>query len=453
MAVESARRRIVILGAGGRDFHNFNVAYRDDPAVEVVAFGATQIPGIADRRYPPSLAGERYPEGIPILGQEGLPDFCAREGVDEVVFAYSDIPHSEVMHVASRFLASGTDFTLLGPGSTMLRSKKTVIAVTAVRTGCGKSSVSRYVAAGVAEHGLRLGVLRHPMPYGDLVRQAVQRFATAEDLDAADCTIEEREEYQPYIDAGMVVFAGVDYERILEQAEAEADVILWDGGNNDFPFVAPDLHIVLADALRPGHETAYHPGETVLGMADHVLIMKVAGASPDAVQSIEAAVRERNADAGILHGDLEVTLDRPEEVRGKSVLVIEDGPTITHGGMATGAGHVGAAAAGAREIVDPRPYAVGDIAEAYSSYPHIGPVLPALGYYPEQLSALAETIAKVPAEVVVTATPAALDHLIETDKSLVRAQYAFVERDRPGLAGVLAAFCDGLQEAEERGGR
>lgn len=444
MASGTARRKIVILGAGGRDFHNFNLVYRDDPAVEVLAFGAAQIPGIADRRYPPSLAGDLYPDGIPILDEEALPKFCADEGVNQVIFAYSDMAHSDVMHVASRFLAAGCDFAFLGPVATMLPSQKPVIAVTAVRTGCGKSPVSRYIAGLLAARGIRVGVLRHPMPYGDLARQDVQRFATAADLDSAQCTIEEREEYEPYLASGHAVFAGVDYGRILDQAEAESDVILWDGGNNDFPFVAPDLHIVLADALRPGHETAYHPGETVLGMADQVLIMKNSGAEGDAVGAIESAVRTVNPGAGILHGDLEVSLDDPGAVRGKAVLVIEDGPTITHGGRPTGAGFVGAKAAGAADIVDPRPYAAEEIRKTYERYPHIGPVLPAVGYYAEQLAALADTIARAPVDVVVAATPARLDHVMAIDKPVVRATYAFVERDTPGLAGVIGGFCDGL---------
>ncbi|MDX1484440.1 MAG: cyclic 2,3-diphosphoglycerate synthase [Alphaproteobacteria bacterium] len=447
---DGSRRRVVILGAGGRDFHNFNTVYRDDPGVEVLAFGAAQIPGIADRRYPPSLAGPLYPDGIPILDQAGLPAFCREQGVEEVVFAYSDVSHEEVMHTASAFLAVGCDFAMLGPGATMLRSARPVIAVTAVRTGCGKSPVSRHITGLLASRGVAVGVLRHPMPYGDLARQEVQRFATVGDLDAAQCTVEEREEYQPYVTAGQVVFAGVDYQRILAAAEAECDVILWDGGNNDFPFLRPDLLIVLADALRPGHETAYHPGETLLRMADHVLIMKVADAAEDDVRAIESTAAAANPGAGVIHGDLEVSLDRPDAVEGKRVLVIEDGPTITHGGRPTGAGYAGARAAGAEEIVDPRPHAVSEIAETYAHFPHIGPVLPALGYYPEQLAALAETIARVPADVVVAATPANLENLLEIDKPLVRASYAYVERDTPGLAGIVTAFCDRLDEG--RGG-
>lgn len=444
-------RRIVILGAGGRDFHNFNTVYRDDPGVEVLAFGATQIPGIGGRRYPPSLAGQRYPDGIPILEEADLMDFCRKEGVDAVVFAYSDVSHLDVMHTASRFLAAGSDFILLGPNATMLASRRPVVAVTAVRTGCGKSPVSRYVAGLLRERGLKVGVLRHPMPYGDLARQDVQRFATAADLDAADCTVEEREEYQPYVAEGNVIFAGVDYGRILAAAEAEADVILWDGGNNDFPFIRPDLHIVLADALRPGHETAYHPGETLLGMADHVLIMKVGGAPEGDIAAIETAVRNANPRAGILRGDLRVTLDDPKAVEGKRVLVVEDGPTITHGSRPTGAGYVGAEAAGAAEIVDPRPFAGEALEKTYNQYPHIGPVLPAVGYNREQLAALEEVIARATVDAVVLATPASLENLIDINQPVVRADYAYEEVSEPGLAAVVARFANDVASGSGAG--
>ncbi|MFM2129745.1 MAG: hypothetical protein RL477_1291 [Pseudomonadota bacterium] len=437
----AVRRRIVILGAGGRDFHDFNVLYRDDPSVEVLAFGATQIPGIAGRRYPPALAGRLYPDGIPIMEEDALPAFCRAHGVAEAVFAYSDVTHESVMHLASRFLAAGCTFTLPGPDATMIEAGRPVIAVTAVRTGCGKSPVSRHILARLQAKGLRVAVLRHPMPYGDLARQDVQRFATYADLDAARCTIEEREEYEPYIAAGAAIYAGVDYARILAAAEASADVVLWDGGNNDFPFVRPDLHIALADALRPGDEMRYHPGETVLRMADHVLIMKVAGARADAVAAIERTVRAANPAASILHGDLAVTLADAAAVTGRRVLVIEDGPTVTHGGMAFGAGLVAARAAGAAEIVDPRPFAAGEIAATYAAYPHIGPVLPAVGYFPAQLDGLAATIAAAPADVVVIATPVRLEKLIAIDKPVVHAAYAFAGRESPGLDGLIDGFC------------
>ncbi len=438
----STRRRVVILGAGGRDFHNFNLVYRDDPDAEVVAFGAAQIPGIAGRVYPPALAGPLYPDGIPILDQADLPALCREREVAEVVFAYSDVPHETVMHIASRFLAAGCDFSLLGPRATMLAADRPVIAVTAVRTGCGKSPVSRYVAGLLRARGLRVGVLRHPMPYGDLAREAVQRFATMADIAAADCTIEEREEYEPYVAANAVIYAGVDYARILAAASAELDVILWDGGNNDFPFVRPDLHIVLADALRPGDETRYHPGECVLAMADHVLINKVGGAPAEAVAAVEHAARAINPRAGILHGDLVVALGDAAAVKGRRVLVIEDGPTVTHGGMSYGAGLVAARAAGAAEIVDPRRYAVAEIAATFARYPHIGPVLPAVGYYPAQLAALEATIAACPVDVVVVATPIRLEALIRIAQPVVHATYTFAERDVPGIAGIVTRFCE-----------
>jgi predicted GTPase len=437
----SPRRRIVILGAGGRDFHNFNTVYRNDPAVEVVAFGATQIPGIAGRTYPATLAGPLYPDGVPILEEDALPAYCRENGVAEAVFAYSDVTNETVMHLASRFLAAGCDFSLLGPDTTMIRSSKPVIAVTAVRTGCGKSPVSRRIAARLAALGLRAAVLRHPMPYGDLARQDVQRFATFADLDAADCTIEEREEYEPYVAANAVIYAGVDYARILARAEAEADIVLWDGGNNDFPFIRPDLHIALTDALRPGDETRYHPGETVLRMADIVLISKVSGATAGAVEGIERAIRAANPGAGVLHGDLEVTLSDAAAVRGRRVLVVEDGPTITHGGMAYGAGYVAAKGAGAAEIIDPRPYAAPEIAKTYARYDHIGPVLPAVGYYAAQIEGLTATIAAAKPDVVVVATPIRLERLIAIDRPVVHATYAYADRGRPRLDDIIDRFC------------
>jgi predicted GTPase len=439
--IEAERRRVVILGAGGRDFHNFNTVYRAALSIEVMAFGATQIPGIAGRRYPPSLAGSLYPDGIPIINEDDLPAFCSAHDVHEVVFAYSDVANEMVMHTASKFLAAGCDFTFLGPAATMIAAEKPVIGITAVRTGCGKSPVSRYVAGLLRERGLRVGVLRHPMPYGDLARQAVQRFASFDDLTAAECTIEEREEYEPYIAANAVIYAGVDYAEILAAASAEADIILWDGGNNDFPFIHPDLHIVLADALRPGDETRYHPGETVLRMADHVLINKVEGAAPNAVDSIEQAIVVANPRAGILHGNLEVTLDDPAALKGRRVLVVEDGPTITHGGMAYGAGFVAAKRAGAEEIIDPRSWAAPEIAKTFAHYPHIGAVLPAVGYYPTQLAGLAETIAACRADIVVVATPIRLEALIDIASPVVHASYVFSECERPGLAGVISNFC------------
>jgi predicted GTPase len=432
--------RIVIMGAAGRDFHDFNVVYRDDPGVEVVAFTAAQIPGIAGRRYPRALAGARYAGGIPIVEESELEDLCRRERVDQVVFAYSDVDHATVMHWASVVLGTGADFVLLGPERTMLRATVPVIATSAVRTGCGKSQVTRWLSRLLKERGLRVAVIRHPMPYGNLERQAVQRFSATSDLDAAQCTVEEREEYEPHIAIGNVVFAGVDYAPIVARAGSEADVILWDGGNNDFPFVIPDLHIVLVDPLRPGDETTYHPGEAVLRMADIVVVAKVNSAADADVQRVTENARRINPRARIVRGASPVTLEPQAAVRGKRVLVVEDGPTITHGGMPYGAGFVAATLAQASEIVDPRPYARGAIATMYAQYPHIRAVLPALGYSAKQLAALRATIEAVPAEVVVAATPCDLGALIAIDKPVVRVQYEFAEVGEPGLGSLVEGF-------------
>ena len=434
------RTRIVIMGAAGRDFHNFNVVYRDDPAFEVVAFTAAQIPGIADRRYPAALAGALYPEGIAILPETELEALIRTREVEQIVFAYSDLAHADVMHLASRALAAGADFTLLGPHRTMISAGVPVIAVSAVRTGCGKSPVSRWISRNLRARGLRVAVVRHPMPYGDLARQGVQRFETRADLARAACTVEEREEYEPHLAAGNIVYAGVDYVSVIEQAGQESDLILWDGGNNDFPFVLPDLHIVLADPLRPGHETAYHPGETVLRMADVVLLAKADSAAPDALLQVSDNARRLNPRALILRGSMPARLDDAAAVRGWRVLVVEDGPTITHGGMPHGAGYVAAMQAGAAAIVDPRACAAPAIAAVYAQYPHIGPVLPATGYTPAQLEALRLTINSAPADVVVTATPIDLAALIAIDKPVVRARYEFVDSDTPGLRAELDRF-------------
>ena len=434
------RRRVVILGAAGRDFHDFNVVYRDDPAVEVVAFTATQIPGIAGRRYPPALAGPQYPAGIPIEEEAALEELCRREGVTEVVFAYSDVPHGHVMRLASRALAVGADFVLPGPARTMLPAHVPVIAVSAVRTGCGKSAVARWLGRRLRAHGLRAAVLRHPMPYGDLERQRVQRFASRRDLDDAQCTLEEREEYEPHLAAGNVVFAGVDYRGILDRAEAEADAIVWDGGNNDFPLVAPDLHLVLVDALRPDQAAGYHPGEAVLRMADVVVLSKTDAARAEDVERAEAAARRGAPGATIVRGASPVRLDVPEAVRDRRVLVVEDGPTITHGGMAHGAGYVAACAAGAREIVDPRTSAPALLAAVYAAYPHIGRVLPAVGYDEAQRSALRETIDHSTADVVVSATPIDLAALLRPGKPIVRARYEYADTGEPTLAMLVDAF-------------
>jgi predicted GTPase len=440
MGKHYAPRRVVIIGAAGRDFHNFNVVCRDDPRVDVVAFTAAQIPDIAGRRYPPSLAGARYPAGIPIVSEDELEGLCRAQRVDTVVFAYSDVSHADVMHLASRVLAAGADFALLGPDRTMLDARVPVIAVSAVRTGCGKSQTARWISRRLRDRGLRAAVIRHPMPYGDLERQAVQRFADRGDLAAADCTVEEREEYEPHLAAGSVVYAGVDYARILAQAEGEADVILWDGGNNDFPFVRPGLHIVLADPLRPGHETSYHPGEAVLRMADVVVLVKCDAAASADVERVAAAVRAANPRASIVRGGSPIRLDDPDAVRGKRVLVVEDGPTMTHGGMPYGAGYRATLDAQAASVVHPQPYAAAGIAELYAEYPHLGPVLPAMGYTPAQLDALARSINATPADVVVCGTPIDLAALAPLDKPVVRARYEFADLDSPGLGAAIDHF-------------
>jgi len=440
MANKQEQTRVVIMGAAGRDFHNFNMVFREDPRSHVVAFTASQIPDIAGRRYPPSLAGAGYPDGIPIVDESRLDALCRAENVDQVVFAYSDVSHAEVMHRASLVLATGADFLLLGPQRTMLSAAVPVIAICAVRTGCGKSQTTRWLAKLLKSKGLRVAVIRHPMPYGDLEKQSVQRFAQSADLDAADCTIEEREEYEPHLAMGSIVYAGVDYAEIVARAEREADIILWDGGNNDFSFIRPDLHIVLVDPLRPGNETSHYPGEAVLRMADVVLLAKVNSAADADIQSVTENVRRINARATIVRGASPVTLDDPAAVRGRRVLVIEDGPTITHGGMPYGAGYVAATQAQAAEIVDPRAAAHVDIAPVYAQYPHIGNVLPALGYHPAQLEALRATINAVDADVVISATPCDIGALIDIDKPVVRARYEFAEAGEPGLGSLIETF-------------
>ncbi|HQP65258.1 MAG TPA: hypothetical protein PK072_01295 [Quisquiliibacterium sp.] len=426
-SLEDGVVRVLILGAAGRDFHDFNLLYRDDPSVEVVAFTAAQIPHIDDRRYPAALAGPRYPRGIPIVPEGRLEDLIRTHAVDRVVFAYSDVSDAAVMALAQRCLALGAGFELPGPARTMLRSRRPVIAVSAVRTGCGKSALSRWIGTRLRARGLRVAVMRHPMPYGDLERQRVQRFAGVGDLDAAQCTAEEREEYEPHIAAGNLVFAGVDYAQVLAAAEREADVIVWDGGNNDFPFVRPDLHVVVVDAWRPEHGRGWYPGEAVLRSADLVVVAKADTATADAVARAEAVARMVNPTAPIVSGHSPITLDDPGAVRGRRVLVIEDGPTTTHGGMAFGAGTLAARAAGAAELVDPRPYAPPALAAVLARHPHLGPVLPALGYAPEDLALLAQTIAATPADVVVVGTPIDLGRLVSGGKPLVRARYAFSE--------------------------
>lgn len=433
-----APRRIVIMGAAGRDFHNFNVAFRADAASRVVAFTAAQIPGIAGRRYPPALAGVLYPDGIAIADEAELEAICRREQVDEVVFAYSDVRHEAVMHAASRALAAGADFRILGPDATMLPSSRPVIAISATRTGCGKSQTARWLSQRLRGRGLRVAVVRHPMPYGDLGRQRVQRFASREDLDVAECTIEEREEYEPHLAAGSVVFAGVDYADILARAEQEADVIVWDGGNNDFPFYRPDLHIVLTDTLRPADAAAYHPGEATLRMADVVVLAKVNVATDEQVVEASLMARALNPRATVVRAASPVVLDSAEQVRGRRVLVVDDGPTLTHGGMAFGAGYSAAIEAGAL-VVDPLPYADEEIREALRRYPHVKAVLPALGYGPAQLAALQRSIAAAPVDFVVSGTPIDLAALVRVPQPILRARYEFADAGEPTLGAVVDA--------------
>lgn len=440
MNSNEGRQRIVIMGAAGRDFHNFNTVYRDNPNVEVVAFTAAQISGIADRRYPSSLAGLLYPEGIPIVAESELESLCKKEKIDQVVFAYSDVRHQDVMHIASKVLALGADFSLLGAEHTMLKAKVPVIAVSAVRTGCGKSQTTRWLSQLLKAKGLKVAAIRHPMPYGDLEQQAVQRFASFVDLDEADCTVEEREEYEPHLMAGNIVYAGVDYQKIVQQAEQEVDVIVWDGGNNDFPFIDPDLHIVMVDPLRVGDETAYHPGEVSLRMADVVIVGKVDVSATADVQKVIENVRRINGTATIIKAKSPITLQPSTNLRNLRVLVIEDGPTTTHGGMAYGAGYVAATHAHVGEIVDPRPFAVPEITAVYEKYPHIGNILPAMGYYPSQLKALQETINRAEVDVVVASTPCNLGTLIDVNKPIIRAVYEFAEAQSPGLQDQIEEF-------------
>jgi predicted GTPase len=425
------------MGAAGRDFHNFNVVYRDDPDREVVAFTATQIPFIDDRTYPASLAGERYPNGIPIHDESELTRLIRELRVDDVVFSYSDVSHEYVMHKGSEAMAAGANFVLLGPRDTMLEAGVPVVAVCAVRTGSGKSQTTRAIAATLKDEGKHVVAVRHPMPYGNLEAQRVQRYATVEDLERYDTTIEEREEFEPHISSGTVIYAGVDYGDVLEQAQAECDVLLWDGGNNDLPFYEPTVHIVVADPLRAGHETRYHPGETNLRMADVVVINKVDSAAPDQVESLVRTIEALNPGATIVKANSRVTVDEPDAIRGKRVIAVEDGPTLTHGDMKFGAGVVAARSHGAAEIVDPRPWAVGTIEETFRKY-DVGPVLPAMGYSDEQLEEMEKTIDAADADLVVIGTPIDLRRVIEFRKPAVRVRYDLeVLPDSPSLAEVL----------------
>ena len=420
------RTRIAILGAAGRDFHNFNTVYRNDPAFEVVAFTATQIPGIDDRRYPAVLAGPLYPNGIPIVPEESLKELIRSEKIDTCVFSYSDVSHEQVMHLASLCVGAGADFQLLSASRTMIPSKLPVIAITAVRTGAGKSQTTRFVSRILRKLGQKTVAIRHPMPYGDLARQETQRFASYPDLDAHECTIEEREEYEPHLDNGFVVYAGVDYGKILEQAEQEADVILWDGGNNDLPFYKPSLHICIADPHRAGHETKYWPGEANFRMADLIIINKCETADEVSIRAIEEAAAVLNPNARVVRAASPVVCESPELVRGKRALVIEDGPTLTHGGMTYGAGAVAARNLGAT-LVDPVPTAVGSILATYEKYPNAKAILPAMGYGPEQIAELEETIRNTDCDVVVVGTPIDLTRVLKIDKPAVRVRYDLEE--------------------------
>jgi predicted GTPase len=431
-------RKVVIMGAGGRDFHDFNVVFRENPGTEVVAFTATQIPGIAERVYPAGLAGPRYPRGIPIRPEEELAELVREHSVDEVILAYSDLRHETVMHKASIVLAAGADFRLLGPGSTMLRAARPVVAVCAVRTGCGKSQTSRKIGHTLLEAGLRVALVRHPMPYGDLEAMRVQRFATIEDIDRSHPTVEEREEYEEPVRLGMVVYAGVDYEAILRQAEQEADVVVWDGGNNDFPFYAPDLLVVVADPLRSGHELLYHPGETNLRMADIVVINKVDSAAAHDVEAVLENVQSVNPLATVIFANSPPVLEPGPDLLGRTVLVVDDGPTLTHGDMPFGAGLVAARRAGAARIADPRPCAVGSLREVFAKWPQLTNVLPAMGYSADQLHELEETINAIDCDVVVTGTPIDLGRLIDSRHPIRHVRYELEEVGSPTIADVLA---------------
>lgn len=428
---------VIIMGAAGRDFHNFNVYFRDNERYRVVCFTATQIPAIDDRLYPPQLAGTLYPEGIPIMSDENLMELVKDLEVDLVAFSYSDVSHNEVMHKASQVTAAGADFIIIGAPYTMLESSKKVVSVCAVRTGCGKSQASRYLATMLKQAGKRVVTVRHPMPYGDLTRQTVQRFASYEDFERHSCTIEEREEYEPIIDLGGVIYAGVDYEKVLRQAEAEADIIIWDGGNNDTPFFKPDVHVVVLDPHRVGHETTFHPGETNLLMADVALINKVDSADPKDVATLQETITRHSPGARIVLADSAVTVDQGERIKGKRVLVVEDGPTVTHGGMQFGAGVIAADRCGAAELVDPRPFLVGTLESTFKTYPHIGRVLPAMGYGERQIRDLEATINGSDCDLVVSATPVNLARLVNIDKEILRVHYNYRDHGEPTLGDIV----------------
>ena len=440
------RTRVVIMGAAGRDFHNFNVFFRTRPEYEVVAFTAAQVPGIEQRIYPPVLAGPHYPKGITILPEEQLSKLIKEKDVELVVLAYSDLSYDDVMHKASIIGSNGPDFMLMGPKSTMLKAKVPVVSICAVRTGAGKSTVSRAVARVIKKHGKRVIAVRHPMPYGELETEIIQRFATYEDMDKEKCTIEEREEYEPHIDEGNVVYAGVDYEKILRAAEKEADVLLWDGGNNDLPFYQPDFGIVVADPHRPGNELSYYPGETNVRMADVIVINKVDSAPPENVRLVRENVKRLNPTATIVEAASAIHVDDPSLIKDKSVLVVEDGPTVTHGQMRESVGAIAAHQYGARELVNPRPFAVGSIKRAYEKYPHIGFVLPAMGYGPKQVKELEETIAKTPCDSVVLANDIDIRRIMRVDKPAAKVRYEIREVTKPSLEELLKKFFERLKK-------
>ncbi len=431
------KQKVLIMGAAGRDFHNFNTYFRDNEDYEVVAFTATQIPDIHGRKYPGTLAGPLYPDGIPIYDESELIRLIKEKDVDQVVFAYSDISHQEVMNKGSVVMAAGPDFRLMGPDTTMLKANVPVVAVCAVRTGVGKSQTTRRVAKIMQDEGKKVVIIRHPMPYGDLAKQTCQRFATYDDLDKHDCTIEEREEYEPHIDNGFVVFAGVDYQEILKQAEKEADVILWDGGNNDLPFYRSDLFITLVDPHRPGDELAYYPGETNLRMADVVIINKIETSYPEKVEEVRVNVRKANPEATVVEAASPIFVENSKELTGKKVLVVEDGPTLTHGNMAYGAGAIAARKYGASELVDPRPYAVGSIVDTFEKYNHLSDILPAMGYGRKQMDELEETIARAEADAVLIGTPIDLRRLVKIDKPAYRVRYELQEIGEPNLKDII----------------
>lgn len=431
------KQKIIIMGAAGRDFHNFNVYFRENEAYEVVGFTATQIPNIDGRLYPGSIADDLYPNGIPIFPEDDLVPLIDEHSIDQVIFAYSDISHEYVMHLASRVIAAGADFRLMGAHNTQVKSVKPVVSICAARTGSGKSQTSRYVAETLIDQGYKVAAIRHPMPYGDLGKQAVQRFATYDDLDLHDCTIEEREEYEPYIDRGMIVYAGVDYEKILRQAEAEVDIILWDGGNNDLPFYVSDLQIVVVDPHRPGHELRYHPGEANVIAADVIVINKIDTAEEESIAAVRENVVGLNPGAIIIEAASPIHLEDGGSIEGKRVLVVEDGPTLTHGGMAFGAGWIAAERFGAKEIIDPRPFAIGSIREVYNKYPSTGKVLPAMGYGDSQIGELEETINASDVDLVIIGTPIDLGRILKIDKPTVRVRYDLESTGDPTLKDVI----------------